>query len=63
MSQKEIQTVEFEENKSTRKCNEAKYSLEEIKMPKESLMLNGIKAVVASGEDPTQLSCQFVKRD
>ena len=30
---------------------------------KKNLMLNGIKGVVTLGQDPTQLSFQYVKRD
>lgn len=36
--------------------------LQEIKSLRKSLMPGGIKWVVTSGEDPTQLSFQLVKR-
>lgn len=37
--------------------------LKEIKCLKESLLLKGIKGVVTSGQDPTQLSFQPVERN
>ena len=37
--------------------------LKEINRFKKSLMLSGIKGVVPSGQDPTQLSFQLVKRN
>jgi hypothetical protein len=36
--------------------------LKEIKSLKKSLMLNGINRLGTSGQDPTQLSFQLVKR-
>ena len=44
----------FEEKKSTRKCNGAK-SLNGLR--------NGIKRLVPSGQDPTQLGFQLMKRN
>jgi len=46
----------FEEKRSTRKCNT-------IKSLKKSLMLNVMKGVVTSGQDPTQQNLQRVKGD
>ena len=59
-----IQNVQFEEKRSTREFNGAESSAQGVKMLfKESLMLNGIKGVVTSGQDPTQLSFQLVERN
>jgi hypothetical protein len=59
-----IQNVQFEEKRSTREFNGAESSAQGVKMLfKESLMLNGIKGVVTSGQDPAQLSFQLVERN
>jgi hypothetical protein len=52
LSKEKIQNVQFKEKMGTRKWNGAKLnpSLQEIKSSKKSLMLNGIKGVVTSGE-------------
>lgn len=52
-----------EEKRRTRKGNGAKSLLKEIKSLKKTLMLNGIKEVVTSGQDPAQLSFQVVKKN
>jgi hypothetical protein len=48
--------VQFEEKRVTKKWNGAKTCVQCHKKVKENLMLNVMKGVVASGEDPTKLS-------
>ena len=48
---------------STLGKSEIIFTEDKIKSLKKSLMLNGIKGVVTSGQDPTQLSFQLVKRN
>ena len=57
--QGKLQNVQLEENRDTRK-NGTESLFKEINRLK-SWMLNGIKEVVTSGENPTQLSFQLVK--
>ena len=57
-----IENVQFEEEGNTSGM-EISPMFKEINRLKKSLMLNGIKGVVTSGQDPTQLSFQLVKRN
>lgn len=56
-----IQNVQFENKRSTRKCNVITESnAQGNKNFKENQMLKGIKGVVTSGQDHTQLSVRLV---
>lgn len=56
-----IQNVQFEDRRSTRKSNGTESSAQGVESLKKSLVLNGIKGVVTSGQDITQLSFQLEK--
>ena len=61
------QNVQIEEKRGTRSLNETKsyvrIYLKKINRLKKRQMLNGIKDVVISEMDPTQLSFQLMKRN
>lgn len=55
--------MKFEEKRSTKKYMELSPVLKEIKKKFKNLMVNGIKGVAASEQDPTQLSFLPVRRN
>ena len=64
MKWKELQNVQFEEKRKTKKCNiGVKSSAKEDWGLKKSLMVNGMEWVVPLEEDVAQLCSQFVNRN
>ena len=57
--QGKLKNVQFEEKRSTRKCNGAKSSAQGDKKFKEKLDSTGRKRVLTSGQDSTQLASNF----
>lgn len=55
--------MQFEEKGATRKVMKLNPVLKDVQILKKSMMLNGIKRVVTSVQDPTQVSFQFLQRN